>query len=374
MSGRDCCLFCGTDSNISTRMGNDRSRSLHVISILHKLLQIPIWECGKYLDFPSPSSSSSPPPGTDWLILCTSCSSMVAHGHDLVQQLDRIQNKLGIIQTTLLNQIAKPQKKVMTKTKAKIFNQLKRDISRRTGPLDTNRLPNTRHGIDISSYERQGSIDDMNLDVLVEEIKIEHPEINLDYDDDLSPDVEMEAEDGESMHFIESGDDEEEEADTHLEDQDETKVRKPRKCKKSKNEQRVKLTTRKKRPKIGESGPEDEDLNLTEGRNSKRNNNPPRLVKPLIFEKSKYTQYFEKVSPSGLRPKSSKTSTTKDQVRCTLPVKDNETEICSETLTLQERSYSNLVLHLKRKHELNIDQATRGSKARLISHTGDNNL
>lgn len=57
----------------------------------------------------------------------------------------------------------------------------------------------------------------MNLDVLVEEIKIEHPEINLDYDDDLSPDVEMEAEDGESMHFIESGDDEEEEADTHLE-------------------------------------------------------------------------------------------------------------------------------------------------------------
>ncbi|OXA39453.1 hypothetical protein Fcan01_25692 [Folsomia candida] len=212
-SGRDCCLFCGTDSNISTRMGNDRSRSLHVISILHKLLQIPIWECGKYLDFPSPSSSSSPPPGTDWLILCTSCSSMVAHGHDLVQQLDRLQNRLCKIQSTLQNKIANPRKKVMTKTKAKIVDQLKRDISRKTGQDNKSRQSSTKSTLNnLANYspsEQEESIDDMNLGILVEDVKIE--DINLDEEDeidDLSVEhvaVESDKEE-ESNFFIESGD------------------------------------------------------------------------------------------------------------------------------------------------------------------------
>ncbi|XP_021965972.1 uncharacterized protein LOC110861167 isoform X3 [Folsomia candida] len=211
--GHDCCLFCGTDSNVSTRMGNEKSRSLHVISILHKLLQIPILECGKYLDFPS---SSFPSPETDWLILCTSCSSIVAQGHAIALQLDLLHDQLAKIQTTLQNQIVNPpkEKNFITKVNAEIVDQLKQDISRRRDPDNMNSRPiaidTFSNAANVSSPEEQGSIDDMNLGILVANVKVEDPQINLDDGDDdfdfsINPVTVQIGDDAESS---ESGDDE----------------------------------------------------------------------------------------------------------------------------------------------------------------------
>ncbi len=62
----------------------------------------------------------------------------------------------------------------------------------------------------FSPTDEQGSIDDMNLGILVEDVKIEDPEINFNDDYDLTVDpLTMEIDDDDSKS-IESGDDEDE--------------------------------------------------------------------------------------------------------------------------------------------------------------------